>query len=124
MQQQQPAETGLAALKAIKAVHTIVWAFFAGCILAIPYFSWRGEHRTAAWLAGIVAVEVAVLILNQWRCPLTTVAFRFTDDRRDNFDIYLPNWLAKYNKFIFGALYFAGLVFAFARWIYTQRLVN
>jgi hypothetical protein len=74
------------------------------------------EHRAAAWLTAVVAGEVAVLVINRWRCPLTSVAARYTDDRRDNFDIYLPEWLAKHNKLIFGALYLAGVAFAFARW--------
>ncbi len=60
------------------------------------------------------------MVLNKWRCPLTSVASRYTDDRRENFDIYLPEWLAKHNKLIFGALYFAGVVFAVARWAHTQ----
>ena len=94
----------------------MVWALFAGCILAIPLVSWRGEHRAAAWLAAIVSVEVVVLVINRWRCPLTSVAARYTDDRRENFDIYLPVWLAKYNKLIFGALYLAGVAFALVRW--------
>jgi hypothetical protein len=104
------------ALMAIKAAHTIVWAMFAGCILAIPLVSWRGKHQAAAWLAAIVLLEVVVLLINRWRCPLTSVAARYTDDRRANFDIYLPVWLAQYNKLIFGALYVAGIVFALVRW--------
>ncbi len=119
-ERRQPTQVTPAALKAIKGAHTIVWAFFAGCILAIPYVSWRGEHRAAAWLAAIVFVEAVVLVLNKWRCPLTSVAARYTDDRRANFDIYLPEWLAKHNKLIFGAPYFAGVVFALARWAHTQ----
>jgi hypothetical protein len=82
-------------LKAIKVAHTIVWALFVGCILAIPVASWRGEHRTAAWLAAVVAGEVAILVTNQWRFPLASIAARYTDERQDNFDIYLPEWLAK-----------------------------
>jgi hypothetical protein len=58
-----------------------------------------------------VAVEVLVLAFNRWRCPLTDVAARHTSDRRDNFDIYLPEWLARHNKVIFGTLYVAGLAF-------------
>lgn len=99
-------------LKIVKTVHTIAWALFAGCILAIPIASWRGEHQLAAWLAAIVAGEVVVLLLNHWSCPLTAVAARYTEDRRPNFDIYLPEWLAKHNKLIFGVLYLAGLVYA------------
>ncbi len=108
---------GQARLVAIKLLHTFVWAIFAGCILAIPVASWLGHHRAAAWLAAIVAGEVLVLVFNRMRCPLTGVAARYTEDRRDNFDIYLPEWLARHNKLIFGVLYVAGLVFALVRWV-------
>ena len=109
-----------ATLRGIKAVHTIVWAFMAGRILAIPWVSWHREYRTAGWLVIVVLVEVAVLALNRWRCPLTSVAARHTVDRRDNFDIYLPEWLAKNNKLIFGSMYIAGVAFALVRWVRTQ----
>ena len=105
-----------AALRATKVVHTVVWAFFAGCIVAIPVASRRGEHRVAARLAAVVLAEVAVLAVNRGRCPLTSVAARYTDDRRENFDVFLPLGVAKYNKLIFGALYFAGTGYALARW--------
>lgn len=101
----------------MKSVHTIVWAIFAGCILAIPVASWLGAHHVAAWLSAIVAGEVAVLVVNRMRCPLTGLAARYMDDRRDNFDIYLPEWLARHNKSIFGALYVAGVILALVRWI-------
>jgi len=105
----------------IKAVHTLVWALFAACIFAIPVFSWRGAHAAAAWLSAIVFVEVCVLALNAWSCPLTAIAARYTQDRRPNFDIYLPQWLARYNKHIFGPLYVAGVLFALARWVQASN---
>jgi hypothetical protein len=46
------------------------------------------------------------------RCPLTPLAARYTDDRSDNFDIYLPLWLARYNKQIFGPLFLVATLFA------------
>ena len=101
-----------AALARIKLLHTAVWAFFAGCILALPVASWLGRHRLAAGLAAVVALEVLVLALNRMRCPLTAVAARHTEDRRANFDIHLPEWLARYNQTVFGGLYLAGLLFA------------
>lgn len=104
------------ALVVIKLVHTAAWAVFAGCILAIPVFAWRRETDTAMVLIGIVLVECAILIANRMRCPLTDVAARYTEDRRDNFDIYLPLWLARYNKQIFGWLFVASIVFTLARW--------
>jgi hypothetical protein len=95
--------------------HTVVWAFFVACIFAIPLAAWRGALGIAAWFAASVAVEVIVSAANGWRCPLTSVASRYTDERRDNFDIYLPNWLARHNKLNFGVLDVAGVAFALAR---------
>lgn len=104
-------------LRVIKAFHTLVWAFFAGAIIAIPVASWLGEFTWVAGLIAVVLVEVAILAFNGMRCPLTAIAARYTDERRDNFDIYLPLWLATHNKQVFGALFIAGLVFALVRWI-------
>lgn len=106
-----------ARLRAVKLAHTLVWVFFAGCVLALPVAAWLGEHRLAALLAGAVALEVLVLVVNRLRCPLTALAARYTDDRRPNFDIYLPVWLARNNQRIFGSLYFAGLAFALLCWL-------
>jgi hypothetical protein len=104
------------ALRAVKVAHTAAWAVFAGCILAIPFFAWRRAFPIAAVLIAIVSVEVVVLVVNSMRCPLTGIAERYTDDRRDNFDIYLPRWLARYNKRIFGSLFVAGVLLTVARW--------
>lgn len=97
-------------LVAVKVVHTVVWAVFAACIFAIPVCAWRGQFRAAVMFIGIVFLEVMVLVANRWRCPLTDVAGRYTEDRRDNFDIYLPEWVARHNKTIFGAIYVAGII--------------
>jgi hypothetical protein len=105
-----------AALRAVKVVHTLVWAIFAGCIFAIPVVAWSGRLVAAAALAAFVFVEVLILVANHMRCPLTGVAARYTDDRRDNFDIYLPLWLARYNKVIFGSLFAVGVLLLIARW--------
>jgi hypothetical protein len=103
-------------LYAIKLFHTAIWAFFAGCILAIPVFAWWRDFRGVAALTILVFIEIAILLVNRWRCPLTDVAARYTEDRDANFDIYLPLWLARYNKQIFGALFAAALLFALLRW--------
>ena len=106
-----------AALRSIKLIHTVVWALFASCILLIPILSYLDHVSAAALLVGLVLVEVVVLVLNGLRCPLTTVASRYTDDRRDNFDIFLPEWVARHNKSIFGLLYLFGSFYTLARWM-------
>jgi len=99
-------------LRAIKVAHTIVWAMLVAVILAIPLLAWQQRDTAAAVLTAIMLGEVLVLVVNGWRCPLTDLAARYTDDRRANFDIYLPLWLAANNKRIFGSIFAAGLVFS------------
>jgi hypothetical protein len=94
-----------------------VWAFFVSCIFAIPLMALRDQFREVALLALLVLFEVLVLALNRWRCPLTGVAARYTDDRRANFDIYLPVWIARFNKEIFGPIFMAALIFSLLRWL-------
>ena len=98
-------------------MHTLAWALFAGCIVAMPIESAFGNHRLAAWLGAAVWLEIEILIVNRMACPLTGVAARYTDDRRANFDIYLPEWLARYNKHIFGTLFAAGMVYSLFAWV-------
>jgi hypothetical protein len=105
------------ALRAIRTVHTAVWAFFAGLILAMPVFGWQREYVVFVVLAAVVAVEVMVLAFNGLTCPLTPLAARYTCDRRANFDIYLPLFVARYNKQIFGSLYVAALLLGLVRWL-------
>ena len=99
-------------LRAIKLAHTVVWAILVAVIVAIPVMAWQNRFTAAAVLTAVMLGETLVLVVNGWRCPLTDLAARYTDDRRANFDIYLPLWLAANNKRIFGSIFAAGLVFA------------
>ncbi len=107
-------------LRTVKLIHTVAWAFFASCVVLISFAALRQRFALAGALIGVVAVESFVLIFNAWRCPLTDIAARYTTDRRPNFDIYLPSWLAQYNKHIFGTLYVAGIVWTVLAWFGTR----
>ena len=96
---------GISMLTAIKLLHTAIWAFFAGCILVLPVAGLVHRFDWAVILTVLVFLEGGVLALNKGRCPLTNWAGRFTDERGDNFDIFLPEWLARRNKAIFGTLF-------------------
>jgi hypothetical protein len=104
-------------LAAIRLAHTVIWAFFAGCIVALPVAAWAGRFDWAAGLTLVVLVECAVLLLNHGRCPLTDLAARYTQERGDNFDIYLPQFVARHNKVIFGTLYVGGVLVLVWRWL-------
>jgi len=95
------------ALVLVKIAHTLAWAFFVSCILAVPPTALAGRLGWSATLSCVVLFECLVLAMNHFRCPLTDLAARYTSERTDAFDIYLPAWLARHNKEIFGSLFVA-----------------
>lgn len=105
-----------AAIMAVKLAHTAIWAFFAICIILLPVSAYYGHFKFACILISFVLIEILILVVNRWRCPLTDIAARHTSERQANFDIFLPLWLAKYNKEIFGSLFFAGLAYTIFEW--------
>jgi hypothetical protein len=104
-------------LAAIKLLHTAIWAVLAASILALPVAAFTRHFRWALILTAIVVCECGVLAANGGRCPLTGWAARFTEDRAPNFDIYLPNWLARNNKAIFGTLFAVSELMVLWRWL-------
>ena len=117
----KPRSARISTLVGIKLLHTAIRLVFAGCIVAIPLAgAWR-HFQWAAVLTGLVLVECGVLAVNRGRCPLTDLASRYTEERVDNFDIYLPLWLARRNKTIFGALFAIGELFVLGRWLIFRR---
>lgn len=79
----------------------------------IGFVLWSGVTSNIniySWLAAAsVMVEGLVLAIFKGSCPLTVVARKYSSSTQENFDIFLPNWLAKYNKLIFTTLYLIGL---------------
>ena len=104
-------------LTLIKLLHTVIWALFAGCIVALPLTGLKRRFDWALALTAAVLVECVILMANRGRCPLTGLAAQFTEDRTDNFDIYLPLWLARHNKAIFGSLFLTGGLIVLGCWL-------
>ena len=84
--------------------------------MALPWLGWTGRFHWAFGLTALILGECLALALNRGRCPLTDVAARYTDERADNFDIYLPLWLARHNKSIFGILFIFGEFLVLWQW--------
>lgn len=98
-------------LIAIKLTHTAVWLVMAAACLYILYAGIFNITSIWLWICiSLIALESLVLLINKWTCPLTDVALRYTEAKGDNFDIYLPNLIAKYNKLIFGSIFATGLI--------------
>ena len=108
-------------LHAIKVLHTAVWVVFASAIVALPVVAWRGAFQVAFGLIGLISSELGILAVNGGRCPLTAIAARHTIERQANFDIYLPVWLAQWNKTIFGAMLVGGLLLTGVLWLQRSR---
>ena len=112
-----PTKLKIEMLTAIKLLHTLIWAFMAASIVALPVLGVLRRFRWAGVLTGFVLLECGVLAVNGGRCPLTDLAAKFTADRAPNFDIYLPSWLAEHNKVIFGVLFVAGELLVLGCWL-------
>ena len=110
-------------LTAIKLLHTVIWAFLAACIVALPVVGVLRRFRWAAIITVIVLLECGLLAVNGGRCPLTDLAARYTVDRNSNFDIYLPNWLAEHNKVVFGWLFLVGELVIVGCWL-REKFAN
>ena len=83
----------------------------------LPVAALMRHFHWALVLTAIVVCECAVLAANRGQCPLTDWAARFTEDREANFDIYLPVWLARNNKAIFGTLFVVNELIVLWRWL-------
>ena len=111
-------------LIAIKLLHTVIWVILAGSIVVLPIAGVLRRFRWAAILTVLVVLECGVLALNRGRCPLTNWAAHYTADRADNFDIYLPNWLARHNKTIFGTIFVVGELVVLRCWLKEKNSSN
>jgi hypothetical protein len=107
--------TSISKLGIIKLTHTIIWIFFNVVIFYLLYAVIAGKIDKWIWIGlGVFLLEAIVLLIFKMKCPLTIIARRYSDSDKHNFDIYLPNWLAKHNKMI----YFSILVFIILILIY------
>jgi hypothetical protein len=90
----------------IKSIHTIIWLFFNVVIFYLLYAVI--VNKIDLWVLiciGLVVGEGLVLTIFKMFCPLTIMARKYSDSTKENFDIFLPNWLAKYNKLIYTIIF-------------------
>lgn len=100
----------------VRLAHTLIWAFFVFVIGYILYAGVLDKIGALVWIAiGLIILEGIVLQLNRGSCPLTPIAAKYTKNRDDNFDIFLPNWLAKNNKIIFSSIWLLGVIIVIYR---------
>jgi hypothetical protein len=92
-------------LTIIKSIHTVVWLFFNVVLAYLAYAAVANKIDVWVWIGlGLFAVEGVVLVIFKMVCPLTIIARKYSNSVKSNFDIYLPEWLAKYNKQVYSIL--------------------
>ena len=97
--------TASSKLAFIKLIHTIIWIFFNIVVFYMSYAVIVDKIDKWIWMGlGLFLLEGIVLLFFKMKCPLTVIARRYSDSPKENFDIYLPNWLAKYNKPIYTSI--------------------
>ncbi len=86
----------------IKTIHTIIWVFFNVVLFYMAYAVIVNKIDKFVWIGiALIIAEGLVLLVFKKMCPLTIMARKYSESTRDNFDIYLPNWLARNNKLIY-----------------------
>lgn len=107
--------TKLTKLLAIKTLHTLVWVFFNAVLIYLFYAVICNKINKWTWIGlGLFFAEGIILALFKMMCPLTVMARKYSDSAKENFDIFLPEWLAKNNKTIYTGLLtvvIAGLIY-------------
>jgi hypothetical protein len=89
-------------LTLIKIIHTLIWIFYNVVIFYLLYAVIAGKIDKWIWIGlGIFLFEAIILLIFKMKCPLTIIARRYSDSDKDNFDIYIPNWVARHNKMIY-----------------------
>jgi hypothetical protein len=80
----------------------------SACLLYILYCGITLIYNWALLVAlAAIFAEGAALILNRWRCPLTTLVERYSGGKGSVTDLFLPDIIARntfrYSTFIFAA---------------------
>ena len=89
----------------IKTTHTVIWLFFNVVIFYMLYAVIANKIDRWLWIGyGLFILEGITLLAYKLYCPLTIMARKYSKSTEDNFDIYLPNWLAKYTKLIYTSI--------------------
>src|SRR6476620_4554084 len=92
-------------LVTIKLIHTAIWVFFNVVIFYLLYAVLINKIDKWIWIGlSLIFLEGVVLLIFKNICPVTIVARKYSSSDRDNFDIYLPEWLARYNKQIYSSI--------------------
>jgi hypothetical protein len=104
----------------IKFVHSLIFILMVACLAYILYCA-AGRRYDWSLLIALAAIftEGVALLLNHWRCPLTSLAERYGAASGAVTDIFLPGWLNRHTFKVSTALVIIEL--AWLAWGYFTR---
>jgi hypothetical protein len=90
----------------IKLIHSFLFFLIAASTIFVLVSAALDRITSLTWWAfGVAIVELLILLLNGWRCPLTDLAERQGAEVGSVADLFLPNWLSDYLFTIFGIVF-------------------
>lgn len=109
----------------IKLLHSLIFFFLSVCILYILFcgITNRYTKKTSAALV-LIVLEGVLLVLNDWKCPLTTLAQQLGASQADVASLFLPQWLADHIFGICTPLFIASSVLLLIRRWLTRRVYS
>ncbi|MFD2200862.1 hypothetical protein [Shivajiella indica] len=89
----------------VKILHTVIWLFFNVVIFYLLYAVVVNKIDKWVWIClGLIVMEGIILLIFKAICPVTLIARKYSNSEAHNFDIFLPEWLAKHNKTIYTSI--------------------
>jgi hypothetical protein len=81
----------------IKFVHSIIFFFMVACLVYILYCAVARRYDWTLLIAlGAILIEGMALLLNRFRCPMTSLAERCGAERGAATDLFLPEWCSRH----------------------------
>lgn len=94
-------------LTIIKVFHSLLFFIFSATVIVVLWSGITGDISDLSWIAFItVLLEGMILLLNGWKCPLTSYAEKVGASDGSVADIFLPKWFAERLFFICGSIFF------------------
>ena len=97
----------------IKLVHSLIYLFMSSCL---GYLFYAGITATFDWklafAIGIIVLEVIILALSGWHCPLSIWARKLGDETGNDLlsDYVLPKGVARFTVPFCSFIFISGLV--------------
>jgi hypothetical protein len=93
----------------MKVFHVVISFLLVGCMAYVLYSGVTGQINAVSWIAfGLLTVEILILILSGWKCPMTSYTERLGAVEGSVTRIFLPEFLARNLFNILRILYLIG----------------